>query len=53
MLGSIREREGAVRVCVNNNRVPVSINGLSILEASLLCRDSGLGQGRLLFSLFT
>ncbi len=52
VFGGIREGEGAVRVCVDGNSVPVSINGLSILEASLLCRESGLGQGRLLFSLF-
>ena len=47
LVGGVREREGAVRVCMNGNRVPVSATGLSILEASLLCRESGLGQGRL------
>ncbi len=47
LVGGIREGEGVVKVCVDGNSVPVSIKGLSILEASLLCRKSGLGQGRL------
>ena len=44
--GVLSEREGAVRVCMSGNFVPVSVEGLSILEASLLCRQAGRGQGR-------
>ncbi len=45
LVGGVREGEGAVRVCVDGNSVPVSFEGSTILGASLLCRESGLGQG--------
>ncbi len=43
--GVLSETEGAVRMCMDGNYVPVSIEGLSILEATLLCRQAGMGQG--------
>ncbi len=43
--GVLSDNEGAVRMCVHGNYVPVSAEGLSIREASFLCRQAGKGQG--------
>ena len=49
LLGGGSEREGIVEICVDGNYLPVSLdNGrFSVREATVICKQLGLGNGGL------
>ena len=49
LLGRQSETEGLVEVCVNGTFLPVSLNNgeFTVTEASVICRDLGVGNGQL------
>ena len=48
LIGGTSNKEGAIEVCYRGDFIPVSLKGLTISEASVICKQLNLTAGKLL-----
>lgn len=48
LIGGTSNTEGAIEICYKGNFIPVSLNGMTISEASVMCRQLNLSAGKIL-----
>lgn len=50
LVGGFTDNVGIARVCVNGTYLPLSMLNLTVVEATVLCRELGAGQGNILLA---